>query len=210
MQSGALRTLFASEEAFDAAKMEAKRIVYQMVEGTIQERFAAHTLTGWKPAASAEEVVSVLAKEQVALNARMQQLHQEACSRIRQVEVRGLHMFEFHMQPTARTTSKLERQVMELQETVKKQSDCINQLQLAFQMINKSMEGVHAELKYRETRDARLSAAIATINNQIQQHLVWTADDMERNEDNAYPPQIDPVEHEDVFRPNLTIMNLPR
>jgi len=226
--STALRTLFDSPEVFDNAKREARRIVHQLVEATLNERLAARTLSGFNPAAPADEVVSELAKRLLALDQRTNSMHEEACSRIRQVELRGLHMFEYHVQPLARTTSKLERQVADLLKSaelmhktineqtavINKQSECIAQLKQAMNETSNTIEFLDTRIGVTDFNTRRNTASIATINNQ-RQFIEWTAEVMEANEDNAYPPVVEAVYEPDVLQPlpslsNSNIANLPR
>ena len=175
MSTGALQPLFQTPQAFHAAKQEANRLVHQMVENALKERIAAHTLAGWTPAATTDEVTSVLGNKMMAVERNMQRMHEEVCSHVRQVELRGLHMFEFHLQPNARTTSKLERQVDDLLKSnelmyktineqtdiINKQGDCINQLKSA-------MEEICNNTDHMDDRMRMIAAAVATMNNQFQ------------------------------------------
>ena len=137
-------------------------------------------------------------------------------------------MFENHVQPLARTTSKLERQVADLLKSaelmhktineqtavINKQSECIAQLKQAMGETSNTIEFLDNRIGVTDFNTRRNTAAIATINNQ-RQFIEWTAEVMEDNEDNAYPPVVEAVYEPDVLQPlpslsNSNIANLPR
>jgi uncharacterized protein YoxC len=212
MSASALAPLFQTPQAFHDAKQEANRLVHLMVEAALSDRLAARTLSGWNPAAPADEVVSELRNKMLAMERNMHMMHKEACSRIRQVELRGLHIFEYYVQPNARTTSKLERQVADLlksaelmhktineqTEVINQQSDCINQLKSAMTEICNNTD-------HMDDRMRVMAAAVATMNNQFQQQA-WAVE-----QENTEPSVIHGLyADEEVLEVLPNAMNFPR